>query len=177
MANNVLIGYYVSLVKKEQMKLSEVPDDVRELVESKLNGSDTTVIEPTISPNVVVPDYHCINGALNLEAVALAIANFNDDNSTVCKINKQDIFTSDVMVGKEDPLNLEYHLIVIENSYASFEKMPEVDVSTDENQNCIIAINGKLKPDIKVGEKILRVDVMIKSSNYEDMRLTVFFTL
>lgn len=178
MANIALVNYWVRLLKKEQMKMEDVPDEIREDVQRALNGEDVTSSNDEQHIVYKEEEYSSLLGAKSISSKTSLIDSEEFSVSGVCKIGYliTEIFDNDVMPQDEEyPQNINFELIRIEDTYGKFESTPSVKVVYDKDY-CLLTVDITSKPviDFKSGDGIMRLDLKITSSNYEDMKMTIY---
>lgn len=180
MANTALINYYVRLIQKESYKLDDVPDDVREEVQRKLNGEEEPAVEEStneeVSEEVVSED-----GKLGAKTLHNKHYIVNGDDFT--KSGKlsfvyliTEILDNETMpLDEEYPKDIDFELVRIENFMGRFADIPKISVSYDQSVSGLrISINSKPDVYFRAGDEIIRLDLKMTSSNYEDMSMTVY---
>ena len=70
------------------------------------------------------------------------------------------------------PEDVEWNIIRVENMFGVLEGDPEVKL-IEEPTGTRLVVKGKIRDNVVI-HKALRIDLGIKSSNYEDMHVTVY---
>lgn len=173
---NVFVHTFAKMIEHGLVTIDQIPaehrEDTRQYIESgKLESSteDSTVGE-------AVPENNQILGALRLpklDSVNIDMDTLAKGKSITARIKKREIFSSEVLNGNPSPENVQYEVIRIENVYGKFEDDLNVELG-ETSQSVTVTLTGTPK-DVVIDATVLRIDILIHSSNYEDMRLTVYF--
>jgi len=172
MKNIALIHYYASLILKKVMKLEEVPENISEDVKKYINGEK--IIEPN-NPSPKEEEKEYLLGAININPIDVELPKeFNISGTIYIKmpIRIEDIFTKEVLGDKPFPENVEFSLALYEKKYSGNS---ELNVSIDSDDS--LMITGEEDYNFQVDEQFLRCDVIVKSLNYEPMRLVFNFII
>ena len=172
MKNIALIHYYASLISKKVMKLEEVPENIVEDVKKYMNGEK--IVEPNNpSPEEEKKEY--LLGAMNTNPIDVELPKeFNITGNVYIKmpIRIEDIFTNEILKDKPFPENVEFSIALYEKKYNSNSEF-DVTIVDDE----LLMITGREDYDFQIDYQFLRCDIIMKSSNYEPMRLVYNFII
>lgn len=177
MTNKALLNYYVRLIKKEALTLEDVPDDMVEAVQRKLNGEEEVSNEK--HEKMIIEDDS--NNKLGAKSLPNKIITVNGDEFTSTgKLNIgcliTEILNNETMpINEEYPKDIDFELVRTENVFGRFVSIPNVNVFYDK-EYCILKITMDSRPNVffRPGDEIIRVDLKLVSSNYEDMSMTVY---
>ena len=175
--NTPLISSYAKMIEKHLCTLDQLPAEYIDDVAEFMKGDPITSAEET--PEVVEePSVRTLHGALyipKIEDFKIDYKSFYDARKTICHIDNIMIFTPEIIGDNEVPTDVEYDVSIIESIFGKFDRCPDVIVANN-GTGCELTILGRPRNNIEVGDNILRVDLKIKSSNYEPMRVTIYFT-
>lgn len=170
---NVVEVVYKGLIERGRCTMDDIPEEHREGVKNLLEGTSTKVEDTGINEDetlsfgkhgaITIPNINCYSLTTNEMVI---------DNRTDIIIPYNDIFTSELFQD-EYPKDVNYFISRVENNYMAF-KDDKVDVSIDTvDNNCVIHLEGSPRINA-IGRVMLRMDIRIESSNYEDMHLTIY---
>ena len=164
---NSIIYSYAKMINDGICTIENIPESYRNDVQQYLANGDTD------NNSSITDDTPAIHGALYLqpinETVDTSILGYGGslsiyyDNST--------IFNEDVLGSNPMPNNIEYAVVRVENVYGKFQGEPVIEVNSTTGLN--IKLTGTPR-NITPDSTILRIDLKIISSNYEDMRITIY---
>lgn len=171
---NVLPIIYKGLLKRGRCTLEDVPKEYREETKALLENQDSIDenIEYMIEPEVNEENNKI--GAINIPNIdeySILVSKMLITGKYTLVIPYGGIFTKDLF--SQAPKDVVYKIQRIENSYMQFEDDLKVTIDTIDS-DCVLTFEGT--PKCKDGEKsiILRIDIGIESSNYEDMHFTIY---
>lgn len=171
---NVLPIIYKGLLKRGRCTLEDVPEEYREETKVLLEHQDSIdKNDEDMIGSEVIEENNKI-GAINIPNVdgySISISKMLIDGKYVLTIPYGEIFTKDLF--SQAPKDVVYKIQRIENSYMQFEDDLKVSINTIDG-DCVLTVEGT--PKYKGDEKsiILRIDIGIESSNYEDMYFTIY---
>ena len=171
---NVLPIIYKGLVKRERCTLEDIPEEYREETKSLLENQDSPdeSINDTIELEAVEENNKI--GAINIPNIdkySIPVSEMITDGKYVLTIPYGEIFTKDLF--SQAPEDVVYKIQRIENNYMQFEEDLKVSINTIDN-DCVLTFDGTPKYESNKRIIILRIDVGIESSNYEDMHFTIY---
>lgn len=155
---DTLLRAYATLVEKHALTLEQVPEKYREAVENYDPSLDVTDI-PDPEPG--------LNGALTLKPLHVEY----DLNTFVYN---EDLFTPDLLGDLPMPENMTYSIRRVENVYGAFAE--DVEITIDPISTGFVIKLAEEPINVQEHRTVLRIDMIISSSNYEDMLLTVYMT-
>jgi hypothetical protein len=170
---NVLPIIYKGLVRRERCTLEDVPEEYREETKSLLESQDSPdkSIKDTIKPETIEDNKIGAINIPNIDEYSISVSKMITDRKYVLTIQYEGIFTKDLF--SQAPEDVIYKIQRIENKYMQFEEDLKVSINTIDN-NCVLTLEGTPKYESDERFIILRIDVGIESSNYEDMHFTVY---
>ena len=164
---NSIIYSYAKMINDGICKLENIPESFRSDVEQYMTNGDPTDNASTSD------DTPTLYGALYLpainETIDTSVLGYN--GSVTIYYDNSTIFNEDMLGSNTMPTNIRYEIIRVENIYGKFQGEPVVEVSSTTGLN--IKISGTPR-NITPDSTILRIDLKIISSNYEDMRVTLY---
>lgn len=167
---NSIIYSYAKMIDDNICTISQIPqkyrDEVRGYMESMDNDVNSNELVDDTTPKIygahyLYPITDIVDTSIlgNGGSVSIEIA-----NETIFSISELD---SDPM-----PNAIKYEIIRVENVYGKFKTEPVVEL-TNTPTGFKIKLQGTPK-NIAPDSTILRVDLRITSSNYENMRITLY---
>lgn len=185
MASVALIKYYATLIKKQMMSMEQIEPEFQEAVQKAINGEiishDDQTTDNASNLTEDIPSGKI--GAITLDDyyILLKNENINVDGarrfSVFAPIKMDDIFSSEVLNENPFPEAIDLRILYIENVYNRFSSDAGVEIIPDGDDWSIhVVASDMVKNNTDVVKEYLRVDLLIKSSNYEDMRLSVYLS-
>ena len=104
--------------------------------------------------------------------VDTTILEYDHEYNITFKTN--DIFTPEIMSNNPPIQDIEYSIIRIENLCGTNGYDLDINLFNDED-GFTISLDGRIH-EFTGNTNLLRIDIGVKSSNYEDMRFMIFFT-
>ena len=162
---------YKGLVKRGTYTIDKVPKEYRESVQKLLNGeSENNNEEPVEESTEEFVKY----GAVTLPK----INGYPVDVDSVMMTGKiridlefDVIFPSDLF--SVFPRDVQYSIQRVENIWNRFRSKVDVIIDTID-EDALVLVNGFPSAICNPGDTLLRIDLKIESSNYEDMYLTIY---
>lgn len=147
---------YSRLLKHGKISVEQIPEELR---------NDVLSYEP-ITETIETEDKDELNGAIYLDPIYCKLI----DDCIV--IDSKSVFSPIVLNGSPEPVNTDCRVTRVENVYGAFPNGVNVKVLRLDDV-FVVSIDS---PPIstKSNEVVLRVDIIIGSSNYEDMHLTAY---
>ena len=156
---------YKRLIERGRCTIDDIPEICREETQRLLNGETMESII-TSAKEAIESNYR--HGAITLGTLNIEF-HPDDGGRTVVLLDHDTIFRS-YLDGKDEPIDIAYGLTRVENVYNAFDGLVDVQIDT-VGDTLALAVNGFAKKDALT---YLRIDLSIQSSNYEDMRLTIY---
>jgi len=176
MLNIPLIHYYASLIQKKVMTLNEIHDEIKIYVEKFLNGEK--LIDDSKEEQSEEEDKEKeLLGAIYIDPIIKEIPReFNkieDDIYIKIPIDIEEILLN--IIDKDEPIpeNISYSLVLYEKQYTSENSQLYVRIE----DNSILSITGYDDHEFNSGDKFLRCDVLLESSNYSPIRLVFYINI
>lgn len=171
---NVLPIVYKGLVKRGRCTINDVPEEYREETKLLLEGQEISneVIEKEVE---TLMEENTKFGAVtipNISGYPISVSKMLIDGKCKVTIPYGELFTKELFPTAY-PLNVQYDITRIENNYMRFEDGLKVSVDTVDS-DCVLTFEGVPKCEYNSKVVMLRIDVKIKSSNYEDMHFTIY---
>lgn len=169
---NVIEIVYKGLIKRGRCTIDDIPEEYREGVENLLEGRTTKAEDAEIDEVEITFKKHGAITIPNTSGYILPVTKMlMDNNNANIIIPYNNIFISDLFQD-EFPKDVKYFINRVENNYKAFEN-DNINVSIDTvDSDCVIHLKGT--PTNAFDRVILRLDIRIESSNYEDMYLTIY---
>lgn len=176
LANIALINYYASLVKRGTYKLESIEDEsVRTQVEKRINGesisentevtNNTTVSEETTSSLYGPLTIGNLTKEINTESLSKS-------GHSEISFDLSELF-SNVPEGNEYPKDVQLEVIRVEDTYGKFKEVPDIQITiTDTTVKTKISAIPIV--DFTAGYEVFRLDLKVISSNYEEMKFTIY---
>ena len=162
---NSIIYSYAKMINDGICTIDQIPAQYRDDV--------STYIQSGGSSSPSGEEIPVIGGAFCLPTMTVKIDTSilgNNGSIDIGYLNT-DIFTKDVVGANPMPESIEYSCIRVENVYGKFQSNPQVEIINESGLTVRISGTPKnIVPDCT----ILRIDIKITSSNYEDMRFTLY---
>lgn len=162
---SAMIGAYAKMIKDGLCTIDDLPEEYRGPVTTYREG-DTTQITSVPSITTVNKEPY---GALYLGKQELAV-DVSDQISIA--VSTESVFEGHLISGQPEPSGLRYSPGLVENTFRKYEVNPEVTIS-NTGAGFILGVNGHII-NAEPGSKLLRVDINVESSNYEDMVQTIY---
>lgn len=157
-----MIGSYAKMIEDNLITLQDVPEVCKAAV-LKYKKETVDVVDNTVTIDEPQVPY----GSIFLPPIELSVSTYDIRAS----ITTADIFKG-MLNGNPMPEGVKYTLGLVENTYRKFETTPDVKLmNTDIGFD--LSVNGRVV-NIHSNLRILRVDINITSSNYEDMLQTIY---
>lgn len=171
---NILPIIYKGLVKRERCTLDDIPEEYREETKILLENQDSPdeIIEDAIELNAVEENNKI--GAINIPNIdeySISVNKMITDGKYVLTVPYERIFAKDLF--SQAPEDVVYKIQRIENNYMQFEDDLKVSINIVDN-DCVFTFEGTPKCESNERFIILRIDIGIESSNYEDMHFTIY---
>lgn len=171
--NKTLIRSYVKMIKHGICSVKQIPEKYQEAVNEE-------IINPSSVDEVVEENKNFenkINGALYIPEIKncevdTTILEYDHEYDIIFKTN--DIFTPEIMSNNPPIQDIEYSIIRIENLCGTNGYDLDINLFNDED-GFTISLDGRIH-EFTGNTNLLRIDIGVKSSNYEDMRFMIFFT-
>ena len=161
----VMIAAFANMINAGTVTMEDIPEEYREAVAEHMTA--TTVSNAAIQEDALP------FGALFLGKQEIEVG-IKPDDSPMCDtfINNQDVFGKNLGDNKM-PEGIEYSVWMVENTFGKFEAVPKVLLDSTPTGFRLQVMSAPIT-EIKSGDKILRVDILIESDNYEDMTQTIY---
>lgn len=170
MVKPILVKTFAKMVKNKKCTIEQLPEEYREPVKNFLNGN-VTDSKPKKEEKITTPT---IEGAISIpNSDNIKIDHTLLVNGVDIPFFVTDIFTEELLKGKPMPMAMDFTVLLVENTYGRFTEIPKVSV-IEITGGFAIRIKGNTNT-ITTGADLLRVDIGIKSKNYEDMRMSMYF--
>lgn len=170
-----IFGYsYAKMIDHGLCTIDQIPDEHREATLKYVNN-DVEAPSEVADEIPEVADTNLIHGALTIpkiDDVEIDTSVMDQGESVTVDFRTDDIFTTDVLAGNPNPHDIYYRIGRVENVYG---KLDGLTLSIAESTESFSIIMSGTPKNITSDCTILRVDLIITSSNYEDMRLTIYF--
>ena len=165
---NSIVYSYAKMINDNICTISQIPEEYRDEVTRYMESGDG-------SPNApAVEDGPNIYGALYLYPITDVIDTsiLGNGGTVSIEFENADIFTIQEIGSNPAPTDITYEIIRVENAYGKFKTTPSVEL-VNSGSGVEIRISGTPR-NIVPDSTILRIDLKIISSNYEDMRITIY---
>lgn len=184
MPNIALIKYYAYLVSKDRMSVDNLLPSIKDDVLRCLRGEPIVKQYQETNPQIVNEDTNDKMPAptmpiryLHIGKEVTAIRCPNRMFELYVKLNLNDIFSRGELDDLPRPVNTNCKIAYIENTARVFHDIQNSVVrktGTQDNMFMIEMISPGIRRDTGYPLNLFRIDLVITSDNYEDMRLTVY---
>lgn len=164
--NRIIANIYKKLLNKGKITESDVPEEAKEIYseEEAIAAKEDAALIPKSSG---------IKGAFNIPNITRYID--MEENEFSDSISVEEIFTTDVLGDNEQPKDVSLALKRFESNKLIF---PDgTDATVNNGKSLSIKVEWAKSTDVNSSSAsyLFRVDINIATSNYEPMRVSVYY--
>lgn len=163
----MLISSFAKMIQEHQLcTIDDVPEEYREAVIEYMNNDKEPVSRIIDTATTKIDTTY---GAIFLPSKEVEAD--VTDTGCICNVSTEDIFAG-VVETEFMPVGIQYNIGLVENTFGKFNTDPNVEI-TNTDTGFEIQINGAMNNTV-LGSRIIRIDIKINSTNYEEMIQTLY---